>query len=119
MAAVTKLQDSGIFVAEWTLTSADPDGEAVAIPYHTDMCVSLEGTIATATAAIQGHNHPTAASGTFLILTKEDPTAGDASTTSLPIMLQVLEAPYWVRASLSTPGSGATVTVRLKATRSR
>lgn len=119
MAVVTKLQDTGIYVAEWTLTSADPNGDAIPIPYHTDICVSFEGTIGTATAGLLGHNHTVEASGTHLQLTKEDPTAGDASTTTLPAIFQILEAPYWVRPSLTVPGAGATVTVRLKATRAR
>lgn len=117
MAVATVLREGGIQVVRWVLTSADPIGDAIAIPYHTDMCIQAEGTIGTATYAFQGHNHTESATGTFMDLTTIVDTA--ITGTTLPIVEQVGQAPFWVRPNLTTPGAGASVTFTLKATRSR
>lgn len=116
MASKTFLQEGGIIVAEWTLTSADPTGTELVLPYHTDICVSFEDTFGTATAVLEGKNHPVVATGAWFPLTDLD--AQPISKTAAGIE-QVREAPFMIRPNLSIPGAGASVTVRIKATRSR
>lgn len=116
MATKSYLQEGGVIVAEWTLTSADPNGDELIVPYHSDMCITMDGTWGTATAAVQGKNHPVVATGTWLPLAD---LQGNAISKTADSVEQIQEAPYMVRPLLSTPGAGATVVVRIKATRSR
>lgn len=119
MATKTILQEGGIIVAEWTLTSGDPIGTELVLPYHTDMCVTCEGTIGDATVQIEGKNHPVVATGSWLPLSDLQGNALTRATTAVPFIEQVQEAPYMVRPELSVPGTTGNVTVRIKATRSR
>lgn len=116
MAAKTILQEGGILVAEWVLTSADHTGTELVLPYHSDICVSVEDTFGDATFSLEGKNHPTVATGAWFILA--DPQ-GNAITKTAAFIEQVLEAPFMIRPRLTTPGTTGNVTVRVKATRSR
>ena len=116
MAAKTFLHEGGVIVAEWTLTSGDPTGTELVIPYHTDICVTVEGTFGDATFSLEGKNHPVVATGAWFILAD---LQGNAITKTAAFVEQAQEAPFMIRPVLSTPGTTGNVTVRIKATRSR
>lgn len=119
MAAVTFASEGGVIVAVWTLTTADPIGDPAVIPYHSDICVQAydgAGAWGTATLIVEGKNHPVVATGEWSPLTD---LQGNAFSKTADGIEQIQEAPYMIRPNLSVPGTGATVTVVIKATRSR
>lgn len=114
MAAVTVLHTGQFFHAKWTLTTADPTGDAVAIPLHSDVSVSFIGTWGGATANIDGHLEPVDADGTYLSLS--DPLGSVIAATANSIH-SVHQSTYFMRPDLSVVGAGASITVVLKANR--
>ena len=101
--------NEGIFVYEWTLTSADPVGDPVSIsPSYADRTVEfvfLSGSGATAT--LKGSLW---ADANFLPLTNQ---SGVEISTSVDDISTVSEAVWGIQPRLSTVGASAVVTVRV------
>lgn len=114
MAAPTTLDlngDRSVMLMSWTLTTADHTGDAVAWSDWADRSVTFVGTWGGAIAALEGSNDGT----NFLPIT--DPQ-GTAITRNVNGIEAATEITRFVRARLSTPGSGATVTAQLLMRRS-
>jgi hypothetical protein len=113
MAAVRQIQTpctnefGGVYIFEWTLTSADTDGEAIRFPRYADRSIHFSGTWGGATATIEGTNLDNTA---FAVLTNQSAVAITATADDISV---ISEPTLWIRPRLSTAGTGATVTARL------
>jgi hypothetical protein len=113
MAAVNEVeftQDSNkktdrVKVFMWTLSTADPQGDALVLPSHADKTIQVYGTFGSGTVDIQGANHPT--SPTWSNLT--DQSDNFLAFTSAKIEV-IIQNPYQIRPVISG-STGATVTV--------
>lgn len=104
--AVTEPKDNrSVFKAVWTLTDADPTGDAVEFPDFPDKSVQIAGTFGGGTVVIQGSND-----GTNYV-TLADPQGNAISKTSAAIE-QILENTLKIRPSISG-STGASVTVTM------
>jgi hypothetical protein len=98
--------DGDYAIITWVLTSANSDGAAVQYPDYADRTVQFTGTFGTATVQLEGSLDGT----NWTVLT--DPQ-GNAITKTATSIEAVSEAVPFIRANLSTPGAGATITALL------
>ena len=109
MAAPTTLDingDRSVMLITYTLTSADHTGDAVAWCDWADRSVTFVGTWGGATAALEGSNDGT----NWVPITDAQ---GTAITKTANGIEAAVELTRFVRARLSTAGSGATVTASI------
>lgn len=111
--SVPRAGDGDSALITWALTSADPVGDAVAYVDYADRTVVGQGTFGTATLQFQGSLD---GGTTWFVLT--DPQGNNISKTAA-FLEAISEAVPLIRATLSTPGAGATVTAILYARRAR
>ncbi len=113
VAVVTKMtSEPEVYRVTWTLTSADPTGDAVSLPQARDRCWQSTGTWGGATMAAQGSNTNTDA----LFGAVTNANGGLAITeTANSVCKNSLESCEFVRAKLTAVGAGATVVVVLNA----
>lgn len=110
--------DGYIIEAKWTLTTADPNGDAIALPEWADVTLSVLATgttMGSATVALQ--TSPVNVSADFATCKSAAGGAAMAITTA-PGCATAIERSKWIRPSLTTPGTGATVVVHVIARRS-
>jgi hypothetical protein len=93
----------------WTLTTADPTGQAVIGADFADRSFTLTGTWGGATATLEGSND-----GTTWVPLSDAAGATDATATANKA-ITVVELTRYIRPKLTTIGSGATVTATLLA----
>lgn len=100
-------QEDSVVLFTWNLTTANADGAPVEWTQWADRCFQAAGTWGAATLTIQGSNDGT---NWFTLSNAAGATAatfsGDGGKT-------IIELPRYVRPNLTTPGTGATVTVTL------
>jgi len=104
--------DGSVVVASWVLTSTNVDGLPIELPEFTNFTWQYEGTWGAATLTLQGSN----SGNSYFSLTKVN-TSGTAATATADGGVSTNEASRFVRPNLTTPGSGASVTVTLVANR--
>lgn len=95
--------DGSVMQMSYTLTTADATGAGFPFPEYADICVSATGTFGSGTVNIEGSND-----GTTWVAVHN--TAGTAATISTAALVQLLERPLYMRATL-TGSTAATVTV--------
>lgn len=95
----------------WTLTTADPAGDAVEWPQWVDRTFQSVGTWGGATLTFQGSNNGT----DWFTMKKAD--GGAVATHSANDGTTVIDSPRYARPNLTTPGTGATVVVTMHARR--
>ena len=98
--------DNKLVLVTWPLTTADATGDAVAWAEWADRSVTFTGTWGGATAALEGSNDGT----NWVPLA--DPQGGAISKSANAIEA-VLELTRFVRAKLTTAGSGAVISATL------
>lgn len=103
--------DRSVFLASWSLTTANADGAPIERVEWADRTWQAVGTWGGATLAFQGSNDGT----NWFPLTNA--AGGSAATLSANGGLATVELPRFVRPNLTTPGAGATITVTLCARR--
>ena len=101
------LGDPNVQVIAWPLTTANTDGSPFSYVQYADLCWQAAGTWGGATLTIQGSNDGT---NWFSL---SNAAAGTAATFTADGGKQTIERPLYVRPNLTTPGTGATVTVTL------
>ena len=109
MASPTTLDingDRSVMMITYTLTTADHTGDAVAWCDWADRSVTFTGTWGGATAALEGSND-----GTVWVPISD--VQGTAITRTANGIEAAVELTRFVRAKLTTPGSGATVTASI------
>lgn len=104
-------QDGSVVMASWDLTTANADGSPIQYVEWADRTWQAVGTWGGATLTFQGSNDGT----NWFGLTNA--AGGAAATLSANGGLATVELPLYVRPNLTTPGAGATVTVKLCARR--
>jgi hypothetical protein len=97
--------DGSLILNTWSLTTADPTGDAVSSAEWADRTWQYSGTWGGATLTLQGSNDK---SNWF---TLDNAAGGTALTATANGGAASVELPLWVRPNLTTPGTGATVTV--------
>ena len=101
--------DGSIRTATWTLTTADPTGDAVQMPEWADRTWTVSGTFGGATCSIEGAN-----TNTDALFTTLSNAAGAAALTFAALGTKTaIELPMNSRPKLTTVGAGATLTVVL------
>lgn len=99
----------GIRIITWTLTTADPTGDAVTVPMYADKSIQAYSVAWGGSTVIpEGSND--SASSTFANL--RDPNSVAISFTSDGLK-QILENTYKLRPRLSNGGVAATVTIKI------
>jgi hypothetical protein len=98
-------QDGSVQVYTWALTTAVPDGVPFRAVKFADRCFTGTGTWGGAALAIEFSNDGTN------WFTAHNAAGGAALTLSANGGASTIERPLWMRPNLSTPGTGATVTV--------
>lgn len=107
--------DGSVIVWQWTLTSANPIGEAVMLPEWADRTWSVSVTAAgTATLKFEGSN--TNVTADFATM-HDAAIPATSSWTTGPQCVTTVENPLYVRPNLTTPGTGATWVITLCARR--
>lgn len=104
-------------IIEWaSLTSSVAGGEPIEASGLRDKCFHAYGTWGGATLTLYGSNkdNPTESDSNWVKLKDVFGTAIDLTADSI---VQVAEAPKWIKAKLSTAGSGASVNCRIFGTR--
>lgn len=106
---VTKVgdQDDSAVLFSWSLTSTNTDGAYVEWVQWADRCFQAAGTWGTATLTLQGSNDGTN------WFTLSNAAGGTAATFTADGGKTVIELPRYARPNLTTPGSGAAITVTL------
>ena len=114
MAARTEVNPNvDVKLVAWTLTTADPNGDAFVAPDFPDKCVVVRGTFGGATLTLQGANvEGTPATAAWQTL--NDPQ-GNALTFTAARIEQLLENPYQLRPVLTGGGGTTSVLVELLA----
>lgn len=92
-------------IYSWTLTDADPTGDALTHTSHADKTIQAYGTFGSGTITIQGANHPT--SQTWATLTDH----ADAAITFTAAGMKLIAQNPWAIRPVLTGSTGATVTV--------
>src|ERR1043165_4278227 len=92
----------------WALTSANATGETAEIPGAADRSIQFSGTWGGATAALEGSND-----GTVWCALHDAASGAAITATADASIFAVVENPRYIRAKLTTAGSGATVTAYL------
>jgi hypothetical protein len=95
----------------YTLTTADPAGDAFEYLQHVDLCFQAVGTWGGATLTAQGSNNGT----DWFSLTNA--SGGAAITFTADGGKQSIERPRFIRPNLTVVGAGATVVVTVMARR--
>lgn len=98
---------AGVYIYEWTLTSADATGDAIQMPRYADRSIHFAGTWGGATATLEGTNLDNTS---FVVLTNQSAVAITATADDISV---VSEPTLYVRPRLSTVGTGASITVRM------
>lgn len=108
-------QDGSVMECFWTLTTADPKGDAVQIPEWMDRTWHFKGTIGTAHVKVE-----TAPTDTDADFAETKNAAGGATIdiTALPAVVTPIENSRFARPRLNTAGAGATVTAHVICRRS-
>lgn len=107
MAAVVTTEKPGnTYLSAWTLTTADPTGDAISIPGARDRSVTVEGTFGGATATIEGSND----GATWVTAHNE---AGSLIAVTAQNGHAIAENYLHFRAKLSAVGAGATLNIKL------
>lgn len=88
----------------WALTTANADGSPEERPQWWDRVFIATGTFGGATLTIEGSND-----GTNWVALKD--TTGAAATLTAAGCLHIQKTPRFMRPNLTTPGTGAAVTV--------
>lgn len=102
-------RDGSIRTVTWTLTTADPTGDAVEMPEWGDRTWTVSGTFGGATCSIEGAN-----TNSDTLFTTMSNAAGAAALTFTALGTKtVIELPMYMRPKLTTVGVGATLTVVL------
>jgi hypothetical protein len=104
-----KPNDGSVYTHTWTLTTADPTGDAVNLPSHADVTVQFDdgdtgGAWGGATAVFEG------SLDAIKYETLRDPQ-GNSMSTSADLLKSVGENCLLVRPRLSTVGAGASILV--------
>jgi len=110
MAAVSEIRHpfDRIKVFIWTLTTADPNGDALVLPTAADKTVQAYGTWGSGTLTLQGANHPS--SPTWATLTDQiDNNLTFTDDTKIEVVAQ---NPFQIRPVL-TGSTNASITVLL------
>jgi hypothetical protein len=111
--SVGENQDGSVLQFQWTLTTANADGAPFQIPENADVTWVATGTWGGATLKVQG-----SADGTTFVATGLSNAAGGAeATAAADKVFTTIECPRYIRPILTTPGTGATVTVTAVARR--
>ncbi len=98
--------DGSVMQVDWTLTTADHTGDAAAWSNWADRSVTFVGTWGGATAALEGSNDGT----NWVPISDPQGTAITRNTNGIEACLELTR---FVRARLSTVGTGATVVATL------
>lgn len=106
-------QDDSAILLTWALTTANTDGSLIEWTQWADRCFQAAGTWGGATLTIQGSND---GSNWF---TLSNAAGAAAATFTADGGKSIIELPRYVRPNLTTPGTGATVSVTLLARRSQ
>lgn len=104
-------RDASVVLLSWALSTANTDGLPFEMPEWADRTWQAVGSWGGATLSLQGSND---GSNWFVL---SNAAGGTAATLSANGGLASIELPRYVRPNLTTPGSGATVTVSLCARR--
>lgn len=100
-----------VVLLTWALTTANADGAPMEWSQWADRTFTASGTWGGATATIEGSND----GATWFPLSNA--AGGTAGTFTANGCKAIIEVPRYVRPNLTTPGTGATVTVILHARR--
>lgn len=106
-------QDDAAILLSWALTTANTDGAPMEWTQWADRCFQAVGTWGGATLTIQGSNDGTN------WFTLSNAAGATAATFTADGGKAIIELPRYVRPNLTTPGTGATVTVSLLARRAQ
>lgn len=106
---VTKVgdQDDSAVLFSWALTTANTDGSPLEWTQWADRCFQAVGTWGAATLTIQGSNDGTN------WFTLSNAAGATAATFTADGGKTIIELPRYVRPNLTTPGSGASITVTM------
>lgn len=108
MAAVTRTDEPGrSYLHHWSLTTADPTGDAISVPGASDRCFQAFGTWGGATLVLEG-----SLDGGTTWFTLSDPQ-GSAISETANAGKAIAENPLSIRPRLSAVGVGASVDVYL------
>ena len=105
---------NGTHIFEWTLTTADPTGDPMAIAGFTDRAMQVKGNFGGATLTPQGTLDQS--SPTYFTIRDAQ---GSALTFTTADGRQLLQNLFQFRPKLTSVGVGATVTVKLIVSGSR
>jgi hypothetical protein len=112
-----------VLIVQWSpLTTTNADGEWIALPLHRDISVHIFGTFGTGgTVLIQGSNEVAASPTSAMTLNSADVdgTAPYPLSVTAAKLRQVLDAPVKIRPFVSAGDGTTSLTVILKAVRSR
>lgn len=100
-------QDDSAVLLSWALTSTNTDGAPLEWTQWADRCFTAFGTWGAATLTIQGSNDGT---NWFAL---SNAAGATAATFTADGGKSIIELPRYVRPNLTTPGSGAAVTVQM------
>jgi len=101
--------DGSVVSFSWPLTTANPDGMRAEWIAFSDQTWTAYGTWGGATLTIEGSADGT----TWMPLSNA--AGGTAATATANKIMTAIELPRYVRPNLTTPGSGASITVVLTA----
>lgn len=104
-------QDDSAVLLSWSLTTANTDGTPLEWTQWADRCFTAFGTWGGATLTIQGSNDGTN------WFTLSNAAGGTGATFTADGGKSIIELPRYVRPNLTTPGTGAAVSVALLARR--
>ena len=105
-----------ILLIRWVLTTANLDGQWIAVPSHRDISWHFFGTFGGATVIAQGSNE-IVASPTSAVQLKDNANAVISATVDG--IQQSVQATHRIRPFLSVAGAGATITIIAKCARNR
>lgn len=101
--------DGSAKLIQWTDGRAGDQGASVELPEWADICMQATGTIGTSTLTLEGSNDGNSWS------TLNNAQGTPISSTSLPILKQVVERPRFIRPALSAgTASGVTVSLMMR-----
>ena len=103
--------DGSAVTFTWALTTANTDGAPIEWVEWADRTFTATGTWGGATLTIEGSGDGT----TWVAL--NNAAGGTAATATANKGMAIIEIPRYVRPNLTTPGTGATITVTLTARR--
>ena len=98
-----------IFMVEWLLTDADPEGDYYAFPSYADKTLHVFGTFDSGSVVIDGSNEDTP-SGNGFVVQDSNHSSISLSSNGGAVMLH---APWKVRPRFNGGGASRSVTVRM------